>query len=343
MSLVHYFDKCFALDSTCCEGSLIKLLVAFSFKLTAKMLLPTRQAGDKIPSIYLILNFAHDMGFKKQKTVRLYSDGKVHHQEDPWEDTDTPQLEKSFPSFHVQSSLLRPERSGRLFGAPKIGNCLFPEDHEPWRKMILDPNSGLILQWNRVFFISCLVALFIDPLHFFLPSVWILGDGSLCMGTDLNLRIVVTILRTIVDMFYLLHMVIKFRTAYVAPSSRIFGRGELVMDPKMIAKRYLRSDFFIDLAAMLPLPQIVVWFIIPAFGKSHPIVALTIMLQFSARFCLISPLSSQIVKASGVVTMTAWAGAAYNLLLYTLASNVSNISLSIIIIFSYLIDSKRTW
>ncbi|XXG58374.1 hypothetical protein AAC387_Pa04g0697 [Persea americana] len=47
MSLVHYFDKCFALDSTCCEGSHVKLLVAFSFILTAKMLLPTRQAGGK--------------------------------------------------------------------------------------------------------------------------------------------------------------------------------------------------------------------------------------------------------------------------------------------------------
>ncbi|XXG58368.1 hypothetical protein AAC387_Pa04g0692 [Persea americana] len=261
------------------------------------------------------------MGFKKQKTVRLYSDGKLHHQEDPREDTETPQLEKPLPSFHVQSPLLRPERAGRLFGAPKIGNCLFPEDHEPWRKRILDPESELILQWNRVFFISCLVALFIDPLHFFLPSVWILGDSSLCMGTDLNLRIAVTILRTIVDMFYLLHMVIKFRTAYVAPSSRIFGRGELVTDPKKIAIRYLRSNFFIDLAAMLPLPQIVIWFIIPAIGNSHPLIAVIILLQYVARFCLISPVSPQIVRANGVVMMTAWAGAAYNLLLYTLTSN----------------------
>lgn len=34
------------------------------------------------------------------------------------------------------------------------------------------------------------------------------------------------------------------------------------------------------------------------------------------------PLSSQIIKATGVVTKTAWAGAAYNLLLYMLASHV---------------------
>ena len=143
---------------------------------------------------------------------------------------------------------------------------VFPEDHEPWRKRILDPGSELVLKWNRIFLISCLVALFIDPLYFYLPSVRVLGDNSLCMKTDLNLRIIVTFFRTSADMFYLLHMVIKFRTAYVAPSSRVFGRGELVMDPKKIAMRYLRSDFFIDLAATLPLPQVL-------FGDALPMLS----------------------------------------------------------------------
>lgn len=51
-------------------------------------------------------------------------------------------------------------------------------------------------------------------------------------------------------------MLMKFRTAFVAPNSRIFGRGELVMDAREIARRYLKSDFVIDLAATLPLPQV---------------------------------------------------------------------------------------
>ena len=134
---------------------------------------------------------------------------------------------------------------------------MFPEDHEPWRKQILDPGSELVLQWSRVFIVSCLVALFVDPLYFYLPAVGG-NEGSWCIKTDLNLRIVVTCFRTIADFFYLLHMIIKFRTAYVAPSSRVFGRGELVMDPKKIAQRYIRSDFFIDLVATLPLPQVII-------------------------------------------------------------------------------------
>lgn len=76
------------------------------------------------------------------------------------------------------------------------------------------------------------------------------------MSTDDDASVVITYLRTITDLFYLFHMIIKFRTAFVAPSSRVFGRGELVMDAREIAMRYLRTDFIIDFAALLPLPQV---------------------------------------------------------------------------------------
>lgn len=140
---------------------------------------------------------------------------------------------------------------GLKFGGSKV----FPEDHEAWQKRILDPGSDIVLNWNRIFIVSCLLALFVDPLYFFLPSIGG-NEKAWCVKTDVKLRIVVTLFRTIADLFYLLHVIIKFRTAYVAPSSRVFGRGELVMDPKKIAKRYLKSDFVIDLIATLPLPQV---------------------------------------------------------------------------------------
>jgi cyclic nucleotide gated channel len=157
--------------------------------------------------------------------------------------------------------LLKPDNGldggrNRFTETLRIGKSkVFPEDHEPWRKRILDPGSEIMLQWNWVFIVSCLVALFVDPLYFYLPTLGGNVDSS-CVKTDSNLRIVVTCFRTVADIFYLLHVIIKFRTAYVAPSSRVFGRGELVMDPKKIARRYIRSDFFIDLIATLPLPQV---------------------------------------------------------------------------------------
>ncbi|ERN05916.1 hypothetical protein AMTR_s00006p00268470 [Amborella trichopoda] len=73
--------------------------------------------------------------------------------------------------------------------------------------------------------------------------------------------------------------------------------------------------------------QIVTWFIIPAVrnsGADHTnnTLALIVLIQYVPRLFLIFPLNARIVKTTGVVTKTAWAGAAYNLLLYMLASHV---------------------
>ncbi|ONI23395.1 hypothetical protein PRUPE_2G186700 [Prunus persica] len=118
----------------------------------------------------------------------------------------------------------------------------------------------------------------------------------------------------------------KFRTGFIAPSSRVFGRGELIDDPMAIAKRYLSSYFIIDILAILPLPQMVVFFIIPI---SRPVPRVTkdlllivIVAQYGPRLWRIYPLYEEVTRTSGFLTETAWAGAAYNLLLYMLASHV---------------------
>ncbi|KAK7311827.1 hypothetical protein RJT34_10204 [Clitoria ternatea] len=273
------------------------------------------------------------MDLKNQKLVRFFNDGK-QNLEPPWEKIDSNKhQEKPFQVYMIQTTL-NPEckisngdKNRMNFRIPSLGKFkVFPENHEPGKRKILDPGSDSILEWNRAFLFSCILALFVDPLFFYLPAV--ANDGkSSCMATDLNLGIVVTCFRSFADVFYLLNMVIKSRTAYVSPSSRVFGRGELVMDPRLIARRYLRSEFLLDLVATLPLPQIVIWFIMPAIRSSHAdhtnnALVLIVLLQYVPRLYMIFPLSSQIIKATGLVTKTAWAGAAYNLLLYMLASHV---------------------
>eukprot|EP00250_Pteridium_aquilinum_P005460 c15547_g1_i1 orf=494-2638(-) len=199
---------------------------------------------------------------------------------------------------------------------------VFAEDHKASKKIVLDPNSKFVQQWNKIFLVSCVVALFLDPLFFFLPA---LNANNDCIKIQKSLEVVVTVLRTITDTFYLFHMALQFRTAYVAPSSRVFGRGVLVVDPKLIAMRYLSKDFWLDLIAVLPIPQVVIWIIVPT--SKGPIAYQTknalrfiVFLQYIPRLYLIFPLIQQIVKSTGLVTETAWAGAAYNLVLYILAS-----------------------
>ncbi|CAJ1781545.1 unnamed protein product [Sphenostylis stenocarpa] len=214
----------------------------------------------------------------------------------------------------------------RLRSRPKLTTAT-EEEHAfqiLWRHQILDPDSDIVTYWNRVFLVTSLLALFIDPLYFFLPTV----GGPACLEADPKLSIIVTILRSFADLFYVLHMLMKFRTAFVAPNSRIFGRGDLVMDSHEIAMRYLKSDFVIDLAATIPLPQIVIWLVIPASTNARTdhannTLALFVLIQYVPRLFLIFPLNRRIQKTTGVIAKTPWIGAAYNLVLYLLASHVT--------------------
>lgn len=65
-------------------------------------------------------------------------------------------------------------------------------------------------------------------------------------------------------------------------------------------------------------------------ANTKNVLRFIIIFQYIPRLYLVFPLSSQIVKATGVVTETAWAGAAYNLMLYMLASHVSDLLTSFI-------------
>lgn len=170
---------------------------------------------------------------------------------------------------------------------------------------------------------ACLVLLFVDPLFFYLPVV----SGEACIRRQQPLEKIDTILRSITDTFYLFHIFIQFRTTFVAPSSQVFGRGEVVIDTTKIAQRYLKKDFCVNVIAALPLPQIVIWLVLPRQSGStatsgNNVLRFITIFQYLPRLFMIYPLTSQIVKETGLVTETAWAGAAYNLLLYMLASHV---------------------
>ncbi|KAJ7979605.1 putative Cyclic nucleotide-gated ion channel [Quillaja saponaria] len=205
-----------------------------------------------------------------------------------------------------------------------VSKAVFPEDLKVSEKKIFDPQDKFLLFWNKLFVISCILAVSVDPLFFYLP---VINDPLKCLGIDRKLAIIVTTLRTVIDAFYLIRMALQFRTAYIAPSSRVFGRGELVIDPAQIAKRYLRHYFIIDFLSMLPLPQIVVWRFLQR-SKGSDVLAtkqallFIILLQYIPRFLRVIPLTSELKRTAGVFAETAWAGAAYYLLLYMLASHI---------------------
>lgn len=121
------------------------------------------------------------------------------------------------------------------------------------KKKILDPQDSFLQTWNKVFLISTVLAVAVDPLFFYIP---VLDREKTCLDLDAKLGVIACVLRSIIDIFYILHIVFRFRTGYIAPSSRVFGRGEIIDSPSAIAKRYLSTYFIVDILSIIPLPQV---------------------------------------------------------------------------------------
>ncbi|KAJ6748822.1 CYCLIC NUCLEOTIDE-GATED ION CHANNEL-LIKE PROTEIN [Salix purpurea] len=125
------------------------------------------------------------------------------------------------------------------------------------------------------------------------------------------MEITASVLRSVMDIFHMLHIIFQYRP----------GRGDLVDDKWAIAK-----SFLIDILSVLPLPQVVILIItLKMAGSSYlntkNVLKFVVIFQYVPRFMRIYPLYKE-VATSGNLTETAWAGAAFNLFLFMLASQV---------------------
>ncbi|KAJ6387528.1 hypothetical protein OIU78_017281 [Salix suchowensis] len=182
------------------------------------------------------------------------------------------------------------------------------------RKKILHPKGPFLQKWNKIFVLSCLIAVSLDPLFFYVP---VIEDGKKCLSLDSTMEITASVLRSVMDIFYMLRIIFQFRTGFIAPSSRVLGRGVLVEDTRAIIKRYLSSYFLIDILSVLPLPQVV----ISSYLNTKNVLKFAVIFQYVPRFMRIYPLYKE-VTTSGILTETAWVGAAFKLFLYMFVSHV---------------------
>ncbi|KVH93918.1 Cyclic nucleotide-binding domain-containing protein [Cynara cardunculus var. scolymus] len=221
--------------------------------------------------------------------------------------------------FEIEKSLV-PNKNRRVISQRLTR--VFSEDYRKVKGRVFDPRGERVRQWNKYFLVASLISIAIDPLFFYLPLV---NQEEMCMGEDTSLKITLTVIRSIVDVFYIIQIYVRFRTAYDVPSTRLLGRGELVLDPFKISQRYLKRDFSLDLLASLPIPQVLTW--LPIFDKSEMLstkisILYFIMFQFFLRLYLIFKLTSHLTQVVGVVAESTLAGAAYNIVLFLLAAHV---------------------
>ena len=120
---------------------------------------------------------------------------------------------------------------------------------------ILDPREKFLKRWRVGFVLSCMTAVVVDPLFFYLP-VAVINQNKLCTRVDGRLWKTTLVLRTFFDIIHLLHIILQFRTAFIDEELRKLAKPKLNTDAWKIARKYLWPRFILDILTILPIPQV---------------------------------------------------------------------------------------
>ncbi|VVA11264.1 PREDICTED: cyclic [Prunus dulcis] len=191
----------------------------------------------------------------------------------------------------------------------------------------VDLELVLLQRWNKILQVLCVVSLSLDPLFCYLLIV---NDENKCLRLDTRLGNIAILLRSVIDFFHLFRIIFQFRASItiITPSQASgTGRNESVTEPPALVGTYLLLWFLLDILVILPLPQVVVFFIIPRLNDSRVFNAtkslnFIVILQYVLRVLRISSWLKKATRISGFLAETAGTKAASNLFLYMLASHV---------------------
>ncbi|XP_009378782.1 cyclic nucleotide-gated ion channel 1-like [Pyrus x bretschneideri] len=219
-------------------------------------------------------------------------------------------------------------------------------------KEICDVHQGPYLQmWNSIIVISCVFAVSLDPLFFYVVNI---DQKQKCLQTDKTLKIVALVMRSLTDVIFLVHLICeicdsvqktmdkKSGTCVAVPTSKTNTRKngssaaveqtrgnsskkwedrELIQHARKIAQNMSWLSIIIDVLALLPLPQLLILMFYPMKGsgfiENKKFVNVFLLGQYLPRISRIH-LSAKVFKRTNGI----WAKGLFNVFLYILASHV---------------------
>ncbi|CAN6558032.1 unnamed protein product [Malus baccata var. baccata] len=198
---------------------------------------------------------------------------------------------------------------------------------------VLDPRAKWIQEWNRIFLLVCASGLIIDPLFFYALSI---SQSCMCLFVDGWLAITVTVLRCMTDVLHVWNMWLQLKMAKRYSFTAMVGgdgggaTGLRDTSPRSVALKYLKSKkgFLFDLFVILPIPQIILWVVIPSLLERGSVtVVMTVFLMFFFQYlpkiyhsvCLLRRMQN----LSGYIFGTVWWGIALNLIAYFVAAHAA--------------------
>jgi hypothetical protein len=84
--------------------------------------------------------------------------------------------------------------------------------------LYFDPRGHLINLWHKIFLTACLLSLFVDPMFLYLTGT----QQNMCVEFKYSLGLTLSMIRSLMDLLYAVHILIRFRTAFIA---RVRQRG----------------------------------------------------------------------------------------------------------------------
>ncbi|CAM6103272.1 unnamed protein product [Calypogeia fissa] len=232
--------------------------------------------------------------------------------------TSTTESEKGFTTEYNVSPFILPSKDRKAI----TGSTW-------WFGRVLDPHTKAVKKINRVFLLVFTMGMFVDPL--FLDTLTIDGQMS-CLYVDKSYVQIITVLRVMVDAMYLWYMWLQLKMAFVSKESLVPGRGELVWDARKVAMHYLcrLTGFLFDLFVIIPIPQIMLWVVVPYFIKLENTVTkimtymlIAFLVQYIPKTFHLFLILRRMRRVTGYVFGTAWWGFGLNLISYLLAAHVA--------------------
>ncbi|KAM2007128.1 hypothetical protein ACFX15_002080 [Malus domestica] len=201
---------------------------------------------------------------------------------------------------------------------------------------IRDEQGKFLLRWSVIFVMSCVFAVTLDPLFFY---ILIIDQDKKCLQMDKTLSTTVLVLRSLTDFIFFVHFIYKIYDAFIVQKNKQLTANEAANKLQLVASSTLQTggnldrkskkillwsslSIINDFLALLPVPQLL---IVVAFYKMKAArymehkKALNVLLlgQYLPRIFRIHQSSKELRENAGP-----WVRGLFNFFLYILASHI---------------------
>ncbi|KAI3708464.1 hypothetical protein L2E82_37634 [Cichorium intybus] len=184
---------------------------------------------------------------------------------------------------------------------------------------------GVLQAWEQVYLLACITGMFIDPLFFYTLSI---SDSWMCVFIDGWFAITVTVVRCMTDVLHVANMWLQFewnRWSRYDVGLRRDDRVSCNVSDRVLSQA--AKAFLFDLFVILPIPQVVLWVVIPALlkkGLTIEIMTVSLIMflfQYLPKIYHSVCLLRRMQNLSGYIFGTVWWGIALNMIAYFVASH----------------------